>query len=78
MKTRRLLTLWLFLAGLLLGYTKAYAQGGGSAAGLVLVSSTDFSVSGSESEPLNAITSVNGFKGIFSPKISIGNGFSLP
>ena len=78
MKTQRFLTLWLFLAGLLLGCTKAYAQWGGTTAGLVLVSSTDFSVSGSESEPLNAITSVNGFKGIFSPKISIGNGFSLP
>ena len=78
MKTRRLLTLWLFLAGLLLGYTKAYAQGGGSAAGLVLVSSTDFSVSGAESKPLNAITSVNGFNGIFSPEILVGEDYSLP
>ena len=78
MKTRRLLTLWLFLAGLLLGYTKAYAQGGGSAAGLVLVSSTDFSVSGAESKPLNAITSVNGFNGIFSPEILVGADYSLP
>ncbi len=78
MKTRRLLTLWLFLAGLLLGYTKAYAQGGGSAAGLVLVSSTDFSVSGAESKSFNVIDSVNGFKGIFSPEISVGEDFSLP
>ncbi len=78
MKTRRLLTLWLFLVGLLLGYTKAYAQGGGSAAGLVLVSSTDFSVSGAESKPLNAITSVNGFNGIFTPEISVGEDYSLP
>ncbi|MBS7364373.1 MAG: hypothetical protein KIH03_11255, partial [Paludibacteraceae bacterium] len=73
-----LLTLWLFLAGLLLGYTKAYAQGGGSAAGLVLVSSTDFSVSGAESKSFNVIDSVNGFKGIFSPEISVGEDFSLP
>lgn len=78
MKTRRLLTLWLFLAGLLLGYTKAYAQGGGSAAGLVLVSSTDFSVSGAESKSFNVIDSVNGFKGIFTPEISVGEDFSLP
>ena len=78
MKTRRLLTLWLFLAGLLLGYTKAYAQGGGSAAGLVLVSSTDFSVSGAESKSFNVIDSLNGFKGIFSPEISVGEDFSLP
>ena len=78
MKTRRFLTLWLFLAGLLLGYTKAYAQGGGSAAGLVLVSSTDFSVSGAESKSFNVIDSVNGFKGIFSPEISVGEDYSLP
>ena len=78
MKTRRLLTLWLFLAGLLLGCAKAYAQGGGSAAGLVLVSSTDFSVSGAESKPLNAVTSVNGFNGIFTPEISVGEDYSLP
>ena len=78
MKTRRLLTLWLFLAGLLLGYTKAYAQGGGSAAGLVLVSSTDFSVSGAESKSFNVIDSVNGFKGIFTPEISVGEDYSLP
>lgn len=77
-KTRRFLTLWLFLAGLLLGCAKAYAQGGGSAAGLVLVSSTDFSVSGAESKSFNVIDSVNGFKGIFSPEISVGEDFSLP
>lgn len=78
MKTRRLLTLWLFLAGLLLGCTKAYAQWGGTTAGLVLVSSTDFSVSGAESKSFNIIDSVNGFKGIFSPEISVGEDFSLP
>ena len=80
MKTQRILAFWLFLVGLLLGGSKAYAQwpGGGGAAGLVLVSSTDFSVAGGEDSFYHSTDLVTGFDGVVKPHIFVGNGYKLP
>lgn len=81
MKTQRFLAFWLFLVGLLLGSSNAYAQwpgGGGTADNLVLVSSTDFSVAGGEDSFYHSTDLITGFDGIVKPHIFIGDGYTTP
>ena len=81
MKTQRILAFWLFLVGLLLGGSKAYAQwpgGGGAADDLVLVSSTNFEAAGYEDSFYVSPTFVNDFDGIIKPTITVASGYKLP
>ncbi len=81
MKTQRFLTYCLFLIGLLLGSSNAYAQwpGGGATDNLVLVSSTDFSIAGAEDSFYSSTTYINDFDGVILPAIdATKGGYKLP
>ena len=78
MKTQRILAFWLFLVGLLLGSSKAYAQrpGGGGATNLPLIASTDFTVVGGEDDYYHSFDMQNDFGGFVLP--TFRTNFSLP
>ena len=75
MKKQHLLTIWLFVIGLLLGNSNVYAQFAPTT-NLPLVASTEFKVIGGENDAYHSFDELNDFEGINTP--TFRTNFLLP